>query len=353
MTTIGMTRGAGMQDKRYQVFIATSGSDMRPERINLSQILIGMGFFSWGLEQRTPLSTAFARRQIDESDYVLLLLGSQYGELSVSGVSYLHLEYLYAKSKQKPIILLLHEAPDSRAVELRESKADLIEKFNNFRQQLISENEHVFSYRTLRDLELVLRQQMPQMLERYPAMGWVRPEGTQKLLDEIEKLKHQLTKLEIDQGRRDADPVMNVQKVAMHDDFEFEYRIHAYQDGNFKELKLLRKMTWAQLLLVLGETFARSMPEEYFSKRLNDYLNETAMDEARVQMPRIHAVARAQINIRALHHIKSQMRQNEWISPYSRDERQRLLWKISPKAQKLLESRLLDSHRVSQLKSSN
>ena len=342
-----------MQDKRYQVFIATSGLEMLPERMTLSQTLIGMGFFSWGLEQRTPLSTAFARRQIDESDYVILLLGSQYGELSVSGVSYLNLEYLYAKSKQKPILVVLNEAPQSRAVELRESKADLIEKFTNFRSQLLNENEHVFSYRTLRDLELVVRQQIPQMLERYPAVGWVRPEGTQKLLDEIEKLKHQLTKLEVEQGTREADPVMNIQKVAMHDDVEFEYRIHSYQDGNFKELKLLRKMSWAQLLLVLGETFARAMPEEFFSKRLNDYLNDTAIEDARQHMPRVHAVARAQINIRALHHIKSQMRQNEWICPQSRDERQRLLWKISPKAQKLLDSRLLDSHRVSQLKSSN
>ena len=51
-----------MLDKRYQVFITTSGSEMQPERIILAQTLVGMGFFSWGLEQRTPLSTAFAQR---------------------------------------------------------------------------------------------------------------------------------------------------------------------------------------------------------------------------------------------------------------------------------------------------
>ena len=68
-----------MLDKRYQVFIITSGKEMQPERMVVSQTLIGMGYFSWGLEQRTPLSTAFARRQIDDCDYVLLLLGSQYG----------------------------------------------------------------------------------------------------------------------------------------------------------------------------------------------------------------------------------------------------------------------------------
>ena len=46
-----------MQDTRYQVFISTSGNEMQPERAVLTQTLVGMGFFSWGLEQRTPLST--------------------------------------------------------------------------------------------------------------------------------------------------------------------------------------------------------------------------------------------------------------------------------------------------------
>ena len=348
-----VTEGVGMQDKRYQVFTATSGLEMLPERMALSQTLIGMGFFSWGLEQRTPLSTAFARRQIDESDYFILVLGSQYGELSVSGVSYLHLEYLYAKSKHKPMLIILHEAPNSRAPNVQEQKAELQEKFADFRQQLISENDQVFSYRSLRDLELVLRQHIPHLLERSPATGWVRPGNSQKLMDEIEKLKQQLVKLEVEQGKTESSPVESLAKVAMHDDIEFEYRIHAYQDGNFKELKLLHKFTWAQLLLLFGQTFVRSVPEEYFGKCLNDYLNDHAMEIVRETMPRVHAVARAQVNIRALHQIKAQMRQNEWITPCERDDRQRLLWKISPKAQKLIESRLLDSHRVSQLKSSN
>ena len=73
-----------MLDKRYQVFISTSGADMQPERVVLAQTLVGMGFFSWGLEKRTPLSTAFARRQIDDCDYVVILLGSQYGEHALS-----------------------------------------------------------------------------------------------------------------------------------------------------------------------------------------------------------------------------------------------------------------------------
>jgi len=32
-----------MIDKRYQIFISTSGADMQPERMILSQTLVGMG----------------------------------------------------------------------------------------------------------------------------------------------------------------------------------------------------------------------------------------------------------------------------------------------------------------------
>lgn len=340
-----------MLDKRYQVFISTSGSEMQPERIILSQTLVGMGFFSWGLEQRNPLSTAFARRQIDDCDYVVILLGSQYGEQSVSGVGYMHLEYIYAVTKQKPIIVFMHDDPTSREPSLHDAKAELREKFNDFRKLLQNEVDQVFTYRSLRDLEMAVRLNMPQMLERYPVTGWVRPQNAQALHDEIDQLKARIAQMEAEAGKREPDPFLSLPKVSMHEIFSFEYRMHAYQDGNFKELKIQKKLTWAELLAILGSTFVNPTPEEFFSKRLNEYLNETGLEDARIEMPRAHAVARAQMNIRALHSLKMQMRQNDWIVPTGRDDRQRLLWQITAKAQKLIESNLLDKDRVFQYKS--
>lgn len=340
-----------MLDKRYQVFITTSGSEMQPERIVLSQTLVGMGFFSWGLEQRTPLSTAFARRQIDDCDYVVVLLGSQYGEQSVSGVGYMQLEYIYAVTKQKPVIVFMHADPAARDPSLHDITPQLREKFQEFRKLLQTDVDQVFSYRSLRDLEMAVRLNMPQMLERYPVTGWVRPQNSQSLHDEIDRLKSKNTQLETEVGHRQVDPFLSLPKVSMHEIFSFEYRLHAYQDGNFKELKIQKQLTWAQLLSVLGSTFVNPTPEEFFSKRMNEYLNEVGLDDARVQMSRAHAVARAQMNIRALHSLKMQMRQNDWIVPSGRDDRQRMLWQVTNKASKLLESNLLDTDRITQFKS--
>lgn len=330
-----------MLEKRYQVFISTSGCEMQPERMILSQTLVGIGFFSWGLEQRTPITTTFSRRQIDDCDYVVILLGSQYGEQSVSGVGYMHLEYLYAKTKQKPIIVFMHADPDSRDESLKDEKPILREKFKEFRAQLQQEVDQVFTYKTLRELELSVRLNMSQMLERYPVIGWMRPQNTQALYDEIAMLKAKVMQLEMASGTREADPIMAIPKVSLHESFSFEYRMHVYQDGNFKEMKVTRHMTWAQILSVLGKTFFTATPEDFFSKCMNEYLNDTGLKDAHKEMPRAHAIARSQINIRALHTIKMQMRQNEWILPVGRDERQRMLWKTSAKAARLLDSNLL------------
>ena len=199
---------------------------------------------------------------------------------------------------------------------------------------------------------MAVRLNMPQMLERYPVTGWVRPQNAQALHDEIDQLKARIAQMEAEAGKREPDPFLSLPKVSMHEIFSFEYRMHAYQDGNFKELKIQKKnMTWAELLAILGSTFVNPTPEEFFSKRLNEYLNETGLEDARIEMPRAHAVARAQMNIRALHSLKMQMRQNDWIVPTGRDDRQRLLWQITAKAQKLIESNLLDKDRVFQYKS--
>lgn len=325
-----------MIDKRYHVFICTSGADMQAERVVMSQALVSQGFFSWGLEQRTPLTTAFARRQIDDCDYFVLLLGGCYGELSASGVSYMHLEYIYAVTKQKPIVVLMHEAPESRAPELQEMSAEARSKFNDFRQQLQREREVVVTYRNMRDLEMAVRHAMPQMIERYPAAGWIRPQDNQKLQDEIDQLRQKIAQLQNNTTALSDDIDLSLPKVHPEEVFAFDYKVHAYQDGNFRELRPQRKMKWGELLQILGPGFSPAAPEENFARVINEYLNQSALNDAREVLPRAHATARSQINVRALHTIKMQLKHNQWIIPAGRDQRQRLLWELTPHAEKVL-----------------
>lgn len=324
-------KGIVMLDTRYQIFISTSGRDMQPERMVLSQTLVGMGFFAWGLEHRTPLTTTLARRQIDECDYVILLLGSQYGEQSISGVSYLSLEYEYALSQAKPIIVFMHEQPENREIDLQEIHPQLKDKFLAFRKKLLHEAEHIFYFKTPRELELAVRLNIPLMVEQHMGQGWVPAYQAHQLEDEIKLLKSKILQLE----QRLIEPSTQLKEVAPQDIFAFEYQIRAFQDGNFKELKRQRQMTWSQLLSVLAKRFETAMPEENFAACLNEYLNQAGLEDARQELPRAHAVACAQINHKALFRIKNQMQSQGWIVP-TQTEQSYGLWKLTTKAQKIL-----------------
>ncbi|MGE8599250.1 MAG: DUF4062 domain-containing protein [Acinetobacter calcoaceticus] len=320
-----------MLDTRYQIFISTSGRDMQPERMVLSQTLVGMGFFAWGLEHRTPLTTTLARRQIDECDYLILLLGSQYGEQAISGVSYLSLEYEYALSQAKPIIVFMHEQPENREIDLQETHPQLKDKFLAFRKKLLHEAEHIFYFKTPRELELAVRLNIPLMIEQHMGQGWVPAHQAQQLQDEIRLLRSKILQLE----QRLTEPSTQLNEVAPQDIFAFEYQIQAFQDGNFKELKRQRQMTWSQLLSVLAKRFETAMPEENFAACLNEYLNQAGLEDVRQELPRAHAVACAQINHKALFRIKNQMQSQGWIVP-TQTEQSYGLWKLTTKAQKIL-----------------
>ncbi|MFW1761062.1 DUF4062 domain-containing protein [Acinetobacter calcoaceticus] len=320
-----------MLDTRYQIFISTSGRDMQPERMVLSQTLVGMGFFAWGLEHRTPLTTTLARRQIDECDYLILLLGSQYGEQSISGVSYLSLEYEYALSQAKPIIVFMHEQPENREIDLQETHPQLKDKFLAFRKKLLHEAKHIFYFKTPRELELAVRLNIPLMVEQHIGQGWVPAHQAQQLEDEIRLLRSKILHLE----QRVTEPSTQLKEVAPQDIFAFEYQIQAFQDGNFKELKRQRQMTWSELLSILAKHFETAMPEENFGTCLNEYLNQAGLEDARQELPRAHAVACAQINHKALFRIKNQMQSQGWIVP-TQTEQSYGLWKLTTKAQKIL-----------------
>ena len=323
-----------MLDKRYHVFLSLAGESMQAERRLIQQALVSIGCFAWGLEQRSPLTRKLAIRQIEDCDYVLLMIGEQYGDQAMTGHSYQQLEFEYALSQGKPIVVFMPEALYTGQICAQQTAGQ-----QALQQQFLSQvmqQEHIFRYRELRDLELTARYNMQQMLQRQPVVGWVRPQFLQRLQDEIDALTLKVKQLEGGKTLPQNDSRHSAPQLSMQHSMLLEYRIHAYQDGNFEELKLQRHLTWAQLLQILGQTFDRPTPEEFFSKSLNDYFNETGLQDAKKDMPRAHAVARAQVNIRSLHHVKTHMQQHEWIVPMHRDERERLLWQMTEKAQKLL-----------------
>src|SRR5258705_4469674 len=100
-----------MKDKKLQVFVSSTYSDLKEERqaaveaiLSSGHIPAGMELFSAGDESQM----AVIERWIDESDVYLLILGGRYGSIDKkTGKSYTHLEYEYASMKKKPLFAVV------------------------------------------------------------------------------------------------------------------------------------------------------------------------------------------------------------------------------------------------------
>lgn len=166
-----------MPEKRYQIFVSSTFSDLQIERqkifsaiMMLNHIPAGMEFFSAIDEEQME----FIQKVIDESDYYVLLLGARYGSLDENGVSYTEREYDYAISKGLKVIALLHSTPDSIERGKTDKNEDLFKKFLAFREK-VSGNKRLVSYwNNTEELLTKFQASLIRTIQHYPAIGWVR-----------------------------------------------------------------------------------------------------------------------------------------------------------------------------------
>lgn len=322
-----------MVDKRYQIFISTSGEEMSAENRLICQTLVAMGYFVWGVEKRCEITTTLARRQIDECDYVILLLGDEYGQQSASGVSYVQLEYIYALARQKPMMVFIHKNIE------QENSVSLVnevhKKFNNFRELIQQEVKDIFEYDTLDQLTEQVKKYIPMMSNRYPTQGWVRAYNTRLLQDEIQRLKSKVAQFEL-HFESQQQPMHGHQPAQLSDIFALDYQVYAYENDSFEVIVRTVCLTWLEIVQILGRSFLKPQTEEVFSQCLNKHLMQVAWPILSKENPHLSHITNVAIHMRALYLIKLHVKQSHWIMPVGRDHRQRILWQVSTDIQNIL-----------------
>ena len=110
-------------DKRYQVFVSSTFTDLIAERQGVLSAILEITHMPAGMEL-FPAGDASAWRLIqdviDSSDYYVLIIGGRYGSLDDTGLGYTEKEYDYAVSSKRPVIPFLHSNPDNLPRERRD-----------------------------------------------------------------------------------------------------------------------------------------------------------------------------------------------------------------------------------------
>lgn len=88
-----------MEQKRYQIFLSSTFSDLEVERRKVMQTLLEMDCIPSGMEF-FPASDEetfdFIKTVIDSCDYYVLIVAARYGSVAPDGISYTEKEYDYA-----------------------------------------------------------------------------------------------------------------------------------------------------------------------------------------------------------------------------------------------------------------
>lgn len=341
-----------MTDKRYQVFISATYMDLREERGMLLQTLPSLGCLPSTFEAHTQsLSTMVnIRRRIDECDYYLLIVGSRYGSLMPSGVSYTHMEYVYAATKQKPMLVLMHESPETRSTEFQEQSIEGKLKFNDFRKVLQRERDNIVYWRDVKDLHNVLHNAIPALIRKYPTVGWSRvikgastgatsTVSNSALEKECEALKRRVKELEAEKEKWLSAGVNSPETLAKGEDlFDIQYKCKAYAGGNCQDVFGKTRLSWNELLVSFGSNLLQAQTEEFMAAKLNERLQKNALAEIQSEYPKTHAVVDVQITPATFNAIKMQFRVLGYIQRVSRENDLKQWWQMTAIGERMLAS---------------
>lgn len=203
-------------DKKFQVFISSTYTDMKVERQAAVMGILDAGHIPAGME----LFAASDKKQIevihkwiDDSDIFMLILGGRYGSIDPdSGKSYIHLEYDYALARGKPFfaLYLSDEAIQKKArgeLGLSSIEQNDTKKLNEFRSaiksKLCSEIED------LKDIHIQVQKSIRNLSENYNLEGWVRAHREPSGKDAASQLTTLDPKIEIVTG---STPPYNVEE---------------------------------------------------------------------------------------------------------------------------------------------
>jgi hypothetical protein len=126
-------------DKRYQIFVSSTHSDLHKERERVINELTRIGYIAVGMEQFPATDEEqleYIRPIIDESDYYVVILRGKYGSLANDGISFTEKECDYALETKKPVLAFLFKNPGQLRVDGTDADPEKARKLDVFKKKL-------------------------------------------------------------------------------------------------------------------------------------------------------------------------------------------------------------------------
>ncbi|MGI8638068.1 MAG: DUF4062 domain-containing protein [Segetibacter sp.] len=185
-------------DKKYQVFVSSTYTDLVDERKEVIQALLELDCIPVGMEMFPAADDdqwTLIRRLIDDCDYYILIVGGRYGSLNSDGISYTQMEYNYAASKNIPVISFLHKNPENIATGKSEKDPTKTDKLKTFKE--LAQKKLCKYWQSPSELGSQVSRSLVRLIKDKPMTGWVKANfvTSEDSAKEILELKNQIDTL--------------------------------------------------------------------------------------------------------------------------------------------------------------
>lgn len=185
--------------KKYQVFISSTFSDLSDVRTSLVKQVLDLGHIPSGMESFLAADEeqmSYIKKVIDQCDYYLLVVGGRYGSVDEEGVSYTEREFDYAVAEKKVILASICEDRGSLQSNLVDTDQEKLEKLDSFIAK-IKTGRLVIFWKNKNDISVQLALSLAKTIESTPQVGWVRGDGGDRLdlLEQINSLRSENSEL--------------------------------------------------------------------------------------------------------------------------------------------------------------
>ena len=270
-------------DKRYQVFVSSTYTDLKEERQHVIQTLMEMDCIPSGMELFPALDEEqfeFIKRVINDCDYYLLVVGGRYGSVTAEGLSYTEKEYDYAVSIGLKVIAFLHENPDEIAAGKTDKDPELAQRLSIFRGK-VEQGRLVKYWRAPSDLPGLVALSLSKTIKTYPAVGWVRANavGSNELLSELNAVRKENEELRIALSKVEDFKKPDLSNLATLED-SFTLRGKWRQGDGYSWRRWDITLTWAQIFALIAPDLMVHPNDSSVALRLRKALIKQAGIEA-------------------------------------------------------------------------
>ncbi len=201
-----------MNNKKMQVFVSSTYTDLRDERQAAVEAILTAGHIPAGMElfaagDQSQLDTI--KRWIRDSDIFMLILGARYGSIEPeSEKSYVQIEYEYALELGMPVFAaVMHD--DYRRSRVKRDGEDILElkfpeQYADFRGTVLSKITRF--YESVGEVKLIVHESLPSLIRDREMDGWIRGADA-KTVQDVEERR------ELEQQVRDLEEQLNSLKL--------------------------------------------------------------------------------------------------------------------------------------------